>query len=157
MEGMPAKTAMKMEFIDMEMAPEPSIHFEKFDPDWSKLVIVSADVYLDAEEGAALTVTVTDRDEREAAVTARLKPGWNAVAVDVGAALEKAGAARHRVTRLAFSRASEEEVTVYVCNLYLSERAPVPAHYVGNVTPDIELIGNGGFEEAGDDEYAPFA
>jgi beta-galactosidase GanA len=120
---------------------------QKLDGEWSGFGYLSFDLFLEGEKPVEFGMWIRDKSLHKAEANFLLGPGPNTLTVSLDELKRTGELDRGQVIALCLFKNCPEEITVYLDNLRVSEKAPKIIEATPIAMDDAERVVNGGFEE----------
>ena len=121
---------------------------DKMPADWTGFRYLNVDVFLEGQLPAEFGIWIRDKAFHKAESSFILGPGANTLTIDLDDLKNRLEFDRGNVIAMCLYKNSKEEITVYLDNMCVSEKAPVlPKAEPVKIAPDKELVVNGSFED----------
>ncbi|MFB3890785.1 MAG: beta-galactosidase trimerization domain-containing protein [Phycisphaerae bacterium] len=124
-----------------------NIWTDKLPSDWSGHRYLNLDIYLEGQDAIEFGLWIRDKAYHKAEASFLLGPGPNTATVDLDDLKSRLELDRANVSAVCLYKSCPQEVTVYIDNMYVSEKAPVIPKAKPVRMADKELLSNPSFED----------
>ena len=124
-----------------------NIYTQTVPANWGNLRYLTVDIFLEGDVPAEFGMWIRDAGHHKAESTFLLGPGANTITIDLDELKTKYELDRTHVSAVCLYKTCPQEITVYLDNMYASEKAPSSPKAEPVRMADKELLTNGSFED----------